>query len=240
MTRYARNRRGFTIIELIVAIAIIATLSTIVTSSVVIFIGRAKDTSVKANLIQIAKELHIYFSDNNTFEGFSPSSLTMPCSESYQINSDSLSFAVFAKLCTTDDYWCVDSKGGVFSLVNPPDPEVCECIAGQGACVANSACEDGENCNNCPQDCGCSGCDICSNGVCTSTCNPENCEQCVFSHDYAGWVCEGCSADQNCEYCDTAERVCKSFCQDCELCTGTAGCANNCYPGTCIDNQCVQ
>jgi type IV pilus assembly protein PilA len=48
-----KNKKGFTIIELIVVIVIIAILSVIVTASVVQYIKKGKDAAIKEQISQI-------------------------------------------------------------------------------------------------------------------------------------------------------------------------------------------
>jgi type II secretion system protein G len=61
------NKRGFTIIELIVVIAIIAVLAGIVISSVNIYTAKARDAKRMADLRQISKALELYKIDNGQY-----------------------------------------------------------------------------------------------------------------------------------------------------------------------------
>jgi prepilin-type N-terminal cleavage/methylation domain-containing protein len=63
------KQRGFTIVELLIVIVVIAILAAI---TVVAFNGvqqRARDTQRKSDLAQIAKALHLYNTDNGSFAG---------------------------------------------------------------------------------------------------------------------------------------------------------------------------
>jgi len=65
-----KNQIGFTIIELIVVIAIIGVLAAIVTTSVTIYINKAKNSRVESELRTIKEYSVIYLTQHNNFEGF--------------------------------------------------------------------------------------------------------------------------------------------------------------------------
>ena len=56
-----KNNKGFTIIELIVVIAIVAVLATIIITSVNQFQAKARDAKRKADISQIVKGLGMYY-----------------------------------------------------------------------------------------------------------------------------------------------------------------------------------
>ncbi|MCX6719824.1 MAG: prepilin-type N-terminal cleavage/methylation domain-containing protein [Candidatus Staskawiczbacteria bacterium] len=73
-----QKQKGFTIIELIVVIAIIAVLAAIVMVNVTIYIGKSKDAAIKGDLNSLLNASVIYSQDpaggNGNFNGFCDSS----------------------------------------------------------------------------------------------------------------------------------------------------------------------
>jgi prepilin-type N-terminal cleavage/methylation domain-containing protein len=65
-----KKQKGFTIIELIVVIAIIAALAAIVVTSTQKYIARSKNAAIEANLNGLITLGTKYFSDNNTYQNF--------------------------------------------------------------------------------------------------------------------------------------------------------------------------
>ena len=233
-----KKSRGFTIIELIVVIAIIAILASIVFSLVVVYIGRAKDTAVKADVAQISKKLQIYYTGGGTYAGFVSPSVTMPCSHDYtiKINPDDRSYVVYAQLCTDSaKYWCIDSTNIATQLDNPPNSDVYSCVSGSGVisgCVP--ACDTGYSCvdSTCVSDGACSGtCSGCSGlgsndyyvtGNSNSydcTVNGNNC----CSGTYGGCSWQGGNSNEG-GYCGGDEGACSG---DASSCGGwcPSGCA---------------
>ena len=171
-----KNEKGFTIIELIVVIAIMAVLAAIVVTSVIIYVGRARDTAVKADLSQIAKKLQIYYADNNTLKNFDLAPITAikhPCTRgNFVVNlpsSDGVNaYAVYAQLCTTavsSAFWCIDSAGKNVQMSSMPTGTACvesgvySCMPG---CSYNQTCYSGNRCvDNYVDSCigSCSGCE---------------------------------------------------------------------------------
>jgi len=64
-----KSGAGFTIIELIVVIAIIAVLAVIVISAIIVYVGRAKNTAIKANMDTILKNSISYIEEHGDFSG---------------------------------------------------------------------------------------------------------------------------------------------------------------------------
>lgn len=63
------SKKGFTIIELVVVIAIIAILASIVLISVSGYMNKAKDSAIKANLSTAQTTATVYLSDKSTSSG---------------------------------------------------------------------------------------------------------------------------------------------------------------------------
>ena len=127
---------GFTVIELIVVIAIIAVLATIVAGAVTIYIGKAKDEQIKTNVVQWAKKAQVWFAEEGTYNDFLiPPDTKNPCNYDYAFspNAEGTAFAVFSQLCSnSNDYWCVDSTGKSSLLTAAP---------GAGECAVSAACK---------------------------------------------------------------------------------------------------
>ena len=66
-----KNQKGFTIIELIVVIAIIAVLASIVLVNVTQYINKGRDAAIKGNMNTIFTNSSVYFDDPTTFGGSS-------------------------------------------------------------------------------------------------------------------------------------------------------------------------
>jgi len=132
--------RGFTIVELIIVISIIGTLASIILVSVSSYIGKSKDSRIKAEISEISKGAVMYYSNNFTLEGYDISDSFDPVSEgsNYEFLTDGTTdYVIYAKLSTSDAYWCTDSNGNVIELEDPPDSGVYSCVSGAGAMVCN-------------------------------------------------------------------------------------------------------
>lgn len=129
--------RGFTIIELIVVIAIIGVLASIILTSVSSYIGKSKDSRIKSEVSAISTGAAIYYSENFTYSGYKDglSSKFAPVVEGsdYEFTTDNTTaYVVYAKLSTSDNYWCADSTGTVVEMENAPESGVYICIPGSG------------------------------------------------------------------------------------------------------------
>ena len=61
------KRSAFTLVELLVVVAIIGLLSTVATIALSSARVKARDTARKANLVQVAKALEVYYNDNGSY-----------------------------------------------------------------------------------------------------------------------------------------------------------------------------
>ena len=127
------KQKGFTIIELIVVIAIIAVLAGIVLVNVTQYINKGKDAAIEGNLSSAMTDAAIYFDSSisnssslcaNTTSGFATAYNAatalnvLPASGTHNCTGDSSStvWMAYSQLnnkgsCTTTAWFCVDSRG---------------------------------------------------------------------------------------------------------------------------------
>ena len=98
------KQKGFTIIELIVVVAIIAVLAGIVMVSVVTYINKGKNAAIIGNLDTITKGGTIYFASNNSYTG----GLEDFCDSSYVTGPRS---AIINAGSNEDEFRCRNSDG---------------------------------------------------------------------------------------------------------------------------------
>lgn len=119
------KQKGFTIIELIVVIAIIAVLASIVLVNVTQYLNKGKDAAIQGNLAGILTNSAQYFDTNgnytslcanptvaaalaaadNTYDGNTTADEVTDC------NGGTSAFAACAQLKGSDAYFCIDSTG---------------------------------------------------------------------------------------------------------------------------------
>ena len=76
----------------------------------------------------------------------------------------------------------------------------------------DGTCEGDENCENCPEDCGCSEGEACVGGVCVSDCEPyENCAEAGIE---CGTADNGCGGELFCGNCDDGDNCTRDICND--------------------------
>lgn len=111
------TKKGFTIIELIVVIAIIAVLAAIVLVNVTSYINKGKDAAIKGNAASIMTNAAAYYDTNGNYGGVISNSvvaaaitqLNTPISN---VKSDNTAFCVCSKLINNSaNTFCVDSSG---------------------------------------------------------------------------------------------------------------------------------
>lgn len=115
-------QKGFTLVELVITIAIIGILSTVVLFSVVQYVNKSKDANIVGNLAILVSAGEVYYNSNQNYNGFCASSVVtnafneMPKVEGSLPNcieaSDDDSWVAYARMFANDNYaYCVDSRG---------------------------------------------------------------------------------------------------------------------------------
>ena len=121
-TRYRllffKNGAGFTIVELVVVVAIVSILAAIVLVNVIQYISRGKNASIRANLSSVVINSGVYFDTNSNFTGFCATSgftnsqtAITNAGGSAICNATSTSMCSCSTLVGTTDTFCVDSTG---------------------------------------------------------------------------------------------------------------------------------
>jgi len=138
-----KNLTGFTFIELLVAVAIIAVLSSIILFTIIQYIDRGKDANIKGNLAVLVSSGEVYYNANQRvngtgYSGYCDSSVVETAKNEIPKHSGSVGiycsdgeseWAACAQLFVDDGYaFCVDSRGVKKEIDNS------QCVSGLAQC----------------------------------------------------------------------------------------------------------
>jgi len=184
-----KNSFGFTIIELIVVIAIIAVLAGIVLVSVTRYMANSKDAAIKGNFKTIQTTATLVFLKDSSYGNLSAdptyinagAAISKVGGQVVQYSSGNEYCASSHLITNVTKYWCTDSTGFVGPVTAPCD-NTYKCHNAAIMFCGDSSCNNGETCSSCPGDCGycytwhneCSSNDMCE-AVFSS--GDSNCDQ---------------------------------------------------------------
>jgi len=133
------KQKAFTILELVMVIAIIGVLSTIVLTNVTRYINKAKDASIQADMGTIKKNAELWLLSNGTIQGFEGSNGYAIPKRAIERNGGRLTTELYNPY--HGNAYCVSS-----TMVSDPDKQWC--IDGSGFSGGGRYCDDMENiCN---------------------------------------------------------------------------------------------
>ena len=106
-----QKNKGFTLIELIVAIAIIATLSAVVLFSITYYLNKGKDASVQGNLAILVTAGEVYYNSHGSYDGFCQSSVVANAQSQIPRRTGSMACYPLGICCkATADTWAACAR----------------------------------------------------------------------------------------------------------------------------------
>jgi type II secretion system protein G len=108
MMKKSQKITGFTIIELLIVIAVIGVLAAITIITLTGIVSKAQETSVKNDMRNISKQLELYKVDGNRY----PTATDL---QNQGIKVNKMTYGVNPTGATI--FYCVDSAGEVYSIV---------------------------------------------------------------------------------------------------------------------------
>ena len=138
------KNKGFTIIELIVVIAITAVLSGIILFSVTQYINRGKDSNISGNLVVLITAGEVYYNADNTYSGFCGSDVVTNAENQMPQNTSEVCPTNNAGVCcfvytSSDNY---NGKSWAACAREFVNPNMAYCVDSRGMKeeIANSCC----------------------------------------------------------------------------------------------------
>ena len=143
-----KKEKGFTIIELLVVVAIIAVLAAIVLVNVTQYINKGKDAAIKGNMATILTNMAVHYDDNGDYSTFEASSgFTVPQAAitsagkvvlvGLKTNTNDQICACSTLFDTTNNTYCVDYTG-----YKKQTNTACGTRCADGLLAASGACSD--------------------------------------------------------------------------------------------------
>ena len=139
--------------------------------------------------------------------------------------------AISACVCAADSYCCETEWDDI--CVDEVESEACGVCEGDGPDCGNGECEAGEDCENCPDDCGpCGGTGSCCEVQDTEGCDDPTIQACVCDQDSfcceIEWdeICVNEVTSLQCGQCDGGPACGDGECQggeNCEVCPADCG-----------------
>lgn len=127
MTNKGNLSKGFTMIELTVVIAIVAVVATIITSNVMVYLTKGKNTAIKGNMANLATYGGTYFLDgNNSYAGFCDD----PKAEEFLAEIDRINGAEFQNCFSNEDNWC--ARVGLVTTITASKEKPVFCVDSMG------------------------------------------------------------------------------------------------------------
>jgi len=125
MNKIIQHKKGFTVIELIVVIAIITIVATIVMTNITQYNNTGKDTAIKGNMSSVLTNSTDYLNKYGNYISFCSNATVQAAlaaadkaydgnatpNEVTDCNAVTAVFAACAQLKSADAYFCVDSSG---------------------------------------------------------------------------------------------------------------------------------
>ncbi len=142
-----KKSRGFTLVEMLVVLAIIAILASVVLYSATKYINKGRDATIKGNLAILVTAGEVWYDKNgSTYAGFCGSNdvtkalnetPTATTDEKCNVNSAGTAWAVCAKEFENNiKAYCVDSKGNQKDINNSDcSSQITNCCFGAPNCI---------------------------------------------------------------------------------------------------------